>query len=493
MVAAALIDLRAVLAEAHAGGRMRRRGDVMAYGCPYDPWAAQRQVHRSEAQFRVVVSGRGVGKTHGAAFELVRVVLEAPPGSEGAVLAPTYSHAESATAKLREVAESIPGAEWKEQKKRLLLPGKRSIRAFSADRKETVRGPSLVILWADEGAYLAQRAIDAALGALRGGDRRKAESARVRMLVTTTPAGKNWVWSWWEDGRKDPAASGIERFRFRSADSPFMDPAVMARARARMGAEKAAQEYDAEFVDSLILVFPDRSELFVDELPPRKRGACWVGVDLGKRRDWTVLVLMNEWGEARVLGRWRSGDGVADGESFWKVTDQRVVAACREHEASAVVDTGGPGGAPGDVLAERLRAEGVDVVEVRTNQTGTKAQVVEQAAADVEHGKVRVLRDPQGNWQHLDHEMSLFQGLKRVIHGREVNVYEGPQVPGEHDDCVTAFCLANWGRARTDRAPDPLAGDFAGFGGVGPSSAPPPAARNDGGGWGAVDGTGYAL
>lgn len=483
----------AALAAASSSGRTRRRGSIMAYGAAYDPWSAQRQLHRSRAQFRVMVSGRGVGKTHGAAFETLRVVLEAPPGSEGAVLAPTFGHAEAATSKLRQVAEIVPGAEWREQKKRLLLPNGRSVRVYSADRKEAVRGPSLVILWADEGAYLAQRAIDASLGALRGGDRRKAEHVQVRMLVTTTPAGKGWVWAWWEDGRKDPAGTGTERFRFRSADSPFMDPGVMARARARMGAEKAAQEFDAEFVDNLILVFGDRSELFVDSLPARKPGPRWIGVDLGKRRDWTVLVLMDEWGDARVLGRWRMGAGIADGDRFWKVTDERVVAACREHGAAAVIDTGGPGGAPGDVLAERLRAEGIQVVEVRTNQPGTKAQVVEQASADAEFGRVHVLRDEAGLWKHLDYEMGTFQGLKRVIHGREVNVYEGPQVEGEHDDCVVAFCLANWGRSRSDTPPDPLAGDFAGFGSMEATARPAPAPELDGGGWGAVDGTGYSV
>ena len=50
--------------------------------------------------------------------------------------------------------------------------------------------------------------------------------------------------------------------------------------------------------------------------------------------------------------------------------------------------------------------------------------------------------------------MATFQGIKRVHRGREVMVYEGPQVEGEHDDCVISLCLANWGRVRGGSGPE---------------------------------------
>jgi len=453
--------LEAVVQRAATMGRQRRPAAGRLIVTDYDPWLAQRLLHRSRARFRVLVSGRGVGKTHSAAYELLQVMLDSPPGKEGAVLAPTFTHAEAATAKLREIAEPIPGVEWREQKKRLLLPGARSIRVYSADRKETVRGPSLVALWIDEGAYLSSAAVEAALPALRSGDRRKADQLDVRLIVTTTPAGKNWVWQWWEQGRKDPAA-GIDRLRFRSTDSPFADPRIIEQSRTLMSADKFAQEFLAEFVDNLILAFPNRQALFVDEHPPRSQARTWLGVDLGKSRDWTVLVLMNEWGESRVVGRWKAGHG-AERDGFWLQIDERVIGACREHKAMAVVDVGGAGGAPGDVLGEKLNKAGIPVLRVGTNVVGTKARMVEQAAADVEWGRVTVLRDGEGLWKHLDHELANFQGIKRIVHGQEVNIYEGPQIEGEHDDCVIAFCLANWGRTRSEEKPDPCRGDFSGF------------------------------
>lgn len=466
MTLAPLLDRAAA---ARQGG-----ADVQLVGTTYDPSNAQRAFHRSRARVRLMVSGRGVGKSHCAAYELVSLVMDAPAGKEGAVLAPTYNHAEAAEARLREAGDWI-GAEWKAQKKRLMLPGGRSIKVYSADRKDTVRSPSLVALWIDEGAYLSRGAIEAAMPALRSGDRRRPETVRkLWIIITTTPAGKNWVFQWWERAEKDPA---IERFRFSSLDSPFMDPEQIELSRSLMSADKFAQEYLGHFVDNLLLVFPDRDRLFVDPFQFREREKtprAWVGVDLGKTQDWTVLVLMNEWGEAEVLARWQAGSAGTDERRFWAQVDERVIAVCQEHEAQAVVDTGGPGGAPGSVLAERLREAGITVVEVKTNVAGQKAQIVEQAQADVEWQRVKVLKDDQGRWKHLDYEMSKFQGLKRVVKGQEINLYEGPQMPGEHDDCVVSFCLANWGRARDDTPEDPGDGGLAAFrprSGPGPSSS----------------------
>lgn len=402
-----------------------------------------------------MVCGRGVGKTHGCAYELIQLVMASPPGSEGAVLAPTLTHAEAAIAKLRELAEPLgQGVRWITGKRLLLLPGSRSIKVFSADRKEVVRGPSLVALWVDEGAYISAKAIEASLPALR------AVGLATWLLISTTPAGKNWVWEWWRKAGEPGAA--IERFRFKGTDSPFQDPAVIALARSTMSPEKFSQEYEAAFCDSLILVFPDRDGLFAEHHVARqKQSRCWIGVDIGAD-DFTVCTLMNEWGEAEILDRFNEATPGYRPSVYWSQVHDRVVALAKKHRAVVVVDTGGKAGSGGAVLAERLRGESVEVVEVKTSSQGTKAQIVEQAQVDVQYRKITVLRNEFS--PHLDYEMARFQGIKRVVHGREMNSYEGPQVPGEHDDCVISLCLANWGRTRDDTPGDPLEGrDFAGF------------------------------
>ncbi len=459
--------------------RKRATGAALAV-CPYraGSWRAQRILHRSEARWKLLVSGRGVGKSHGCAKETLDVVLDSPPGSEGAVLCPTYTHAEAAIAKLRELAATLPGVNdesWIVSKRRLMLPGGRSIKVFSADRKEVVRGPSIVVLWIDEAALVGHKAIEASLPALRR------PGFAVRLLISTTPAGKNWVWQWW-DKAKSGKLPDLERFRFLGTESPYNDQAVIALYRETASPEKFAQEYLAEFVDNILLAFPDR-DFWVDKLEAREGLPCWLGVDIGQS-DFYVCTLANEFGEVQVVGRWNEDTPGFAPATYFRQSQERVLDLARRYKATVVVDTGGRGGAPGAVLAENLRAAGIQVIEVKTSNQGTKAEIVEQARLDVQAKVLKVLRDGEGWHLVLDYEMSKFCGTKGVLHGRETMSYEGPQIRGEHDDTVISFCLANWGRSRGEKVDDPLRGDFSGFDpdrkDTGESSG------GDVGGWGAV-------
>ena len=78
----------------------------------YAPWRLQRQFHACRAAIRTVVAGRQAGKTHAAAEEVVRLILERP-GTESCLLMPTYKstkaalrHLHRAVAPLRARAEA---------------------------------------------------------------------------------------------------------------------------------------------------------------------------------------------------------------------------------------------------------------------------------------------------------------------------------------------------------------------------------------------------
>tara|TARA_R110002072_G_scaffold275188_1_gene436286 strand:- start:260 stop:784 length:525 start_codon:yes stop_codon:yes gene_type:complete len=129
----------------------------------------------------------------------------------------------------------------------------------------------------------------------------------------------------------------------------------------------------------------------------------------------------------------------------WTETVPRLVAMSRQHDALVVLDHGA-GGGYGGVLIDFFEADGVTVFPVKTAVVGTKAQIVEQCRADVEWERIHVLDNAHS--PQLQHELATFQGIKRVRRGQEVMVYEGPQIEGEHDDCVISLCLANWGRVR---------------------------------------------
>ena len=392
----------------------------------FEPWWGQRLVLRSTAGCRVLVAARQVGKSYLAVHLTLEIAL-AEPGSFSVLLAPTYLIARTAIDTMEATCREIPGCRWREQQKRMVFPNGSIWQVFSADRKETVRGPALTgLLWVDEAAFLSAKAWTAALGTLSA-------AKSPRKLLTTTPMGKNWVFD--EFVSTDPEN---ESFRFRSQDSPHINQAEVARNRAKMSPERAAQEFDAEFVDSLILAFPDLDGLFVGRFPDRRgqaRPRSCLGIDLGKDQDWTVVVHMNEFGEAEVLGRWQ--------HLSWPETETKVLDFLAERAVDlVVVDKAYVGG----YLIDRLRVLGHRVLGIATSAASLKARIVETCRADVQHGRLRVLEGTHTD--QLRHELKRFQGSRSVQNGQVHVRYENPELKGEHDDCVIALCLTNWGRTQ---------------------------------------------
>ena len=151
---------------------------------------------------------------------------------------------------------------------------------------------------------------------------------------------------------------------FRSSQSPHINHEEVARNRAKMTPERAAQEFDAEFVDSLILAFPDTAGLFVSSFPNHRQAPRRaLGIDLGKDQDWTVVVLINELGEAEIVGRWQ--------HVSWPETEERILDLIEHHAVSITcVDQAFVGG----YLVDRLKALGKKVLGVATNSQQLKEQ-----------------------------------------------------------------------------------------------------------------------
>lgn len=428
----------------------RGRTEALAFST-FTPWWAQRLAGRSPARTIVVVAGRQAGKTLWAAFAVLRRAFELP-GSYSAVLAPTYLKAETAILRMRQVAVGLK-VRWKENGKRFVLPNGSVIQVFSADRKDEVRGPTITAsYWIDEAAYVHEEAYES-------GNPAKI-TARPTTIVTTTPVGKNWVHREFTRDDEVPGSttrttSRTARFRFRSEDSPYSDKEEIADQRRRMTPERAAQEFDAQFVDDILLAFPNVSRLFVESLPDRRREEDLrhvLGVDLGKEQDWCVATLMNRYGEARILGRWR--------RVGWPQTQLEIEGMAKAFGAMIVMDLGVSGG-PGGVLKDFLEERGHAVLGVNTAVLGLKAQLVEQARSNVQWEQIKVIDNEFSN--QLRHELKLFQGTRRIVQGKEVMNYEGPQLKDEHDDCVVSLCLANWGRLKGWSGGEPEADDLVAF------------------------------
>ncbi len=407
-------------------------------GRPYQPWFMQRRFLRSAAAIRVVVAGRQAGKTHAAAEEVVRLILERP-GSESCLLMPTYKSTKAALRHLRRAVAPLGGrVRWKEVDKCFTFPNGALLYVRTAEDKEGVptRGLTLDgVLWVDEGGYVPRAAWEAA----------RLTQAAVqdpRVIVTGTPCGRNWLYEEWLAGRPGPKRNALnESFRFRSVDSPYCNAEFVADLKRKLGAKSAMQELNAQFLGEAGAAFKheDIEALFATDRLARRGKQLSLGVDLAKEKDWTVCTLMNELGEAWILGRWQ--------HRTWPETEARITGFAQDCEALVVVDHGhggGYGGCMADYLEKSLGPARVH--RVRTGNIGVKAQICEALVRDVENRRLLVERGEHAD--HLRHELAFFECHREVVAGVERIRYHGPQGDGEddHDDCVISFALANWGR-----------------------------------------------
>lgn len=422
----------------------------------YEPWFAQRQFHRSPKQIRCVVAGRQSGKTHSAAEEVIKIIAERP-GSTSCLLMPTYKSTKGAMKHIERALKPL-GNRVRYYKTDAVYRFANGAELYvrTADDKSGVPTRGLTVdgvLWVDEAAYVPSSAWDAA---------RLTQSAVKDPLVilTSTPCGKNWFYDEWHSGwGRSPIT---ESFRFRTIDSPYHNPSFVEDLKKKLGPKRAMQELNAEFLGDAITAFnvEDIDAIFSD-IPNVRGEQRTLGIDLAKERDWTVITLMNEFGEAWILGRWR--------KVGWPEQEARITELARKHDALCVVDLGHGGGYGGNMYDYLARNLGESrLLGVRTGNLGVKGQVIEALAADVENRRVSVAKSD--NATVLRHEMTYFEAHRNVVAGVERWKYHGPEksVDGGdddddiHDDCVISLSLANWGRIHGWEG-DPTHGDFSGF------------------------------
>jgi len=134
-------------------------------------------------RFRAFVGGVGSGKTYAGVLEILRQ----PPGTRGAVLAPTYRMLMDATLdtlhKIFDQGNLIKS--WSKSEMRMVLQNDIDIIFRSADDPERLRGPNLSWFFLDEAAMMPELVWDIMIGRLRVDPG--------RAWCTTTPKGMNWL------------------------------------------------------------------------------------------------------------------------------------------------------------------------------------------------------------------------------------------------------------------------------------------------------------
>jgi hypothetical protein len=240
-----------------------------------------------------------------------------------------------------------------------------------------------------------------------------------RMLLISTPKGRNWFWREWTRGSND--GQTIASFQAPTSANPMPTiQAAAAAARERVTDRTYRQEWLAEFVEGGGGVFANIRNCVVD---PASTGACVFGIDWGKREDYTVVTVMDAVNKHVLhLARWQGVD--------YRIQVQRIEALTAQYQPGVIV---AERNSMGDPLIEQLFYErGLPVQPfVTTNKSKTAA--IDALALAFEHGKIGI---PDTPW--LLHELEAFEQRSTSLLG--LPTYAAPD--GMHDDGVISLALA---------------------------------------------------
>jgi hypothetical protein len=175
-------------------------------------------------------------------------------------------------------------------------------------------------------------------------------------FIISTPRGRNWFWKLWRRGQR---GGEYESWHYTSFDNPTIDPTEFESARDELPDLIFQQEYLAEFLQSAASWFRVPETSLVPELAT-PRGHVTLGVDLGKKEDFTVLSGCNGRDRAPcVYERWNEISWPVQLDLIGGEID-RLEAEPRVTGLTVAIDSGGLG----DVVYDDLDARGYDVVPI---------------------------------------------------------------------------------------------------------------------------------
>jgi len=366
----------------------------------------------------VLSCGRRWGKTVGGANEFIKKIVQAGDEAVGFCVAPTFWHTQKQWKEFmrycpREIIRDVNRAEHK-----IVLLGNREVWFRSADNPDSLRSEGIDVLWMDEGGQIKE---DAWTLALRPALMDKKGIA----FFTGTPKGKNWYFQLWTRGQ-DKGQADYKSWAFSSTNNPYIDPKEVAEFARDMPELAFKQEIMAEFVDDVGSVFRKVDGCVsggLEEYTYHK--AYYMGVDLAKHVDFTVICILDHDGHLCAFDRFNQID--------WPFQRKRIINLARKYRAEVLIDSSGVG----DPIYDELSRMDVHVSGYKFTNA-SKKELIENLSIRIENREVSYPDIPI-----LINELKLFG---YTVSPSGIISYGAPE--GYHDDCVISLALAAWNVSR---------------------------------------------
>lgn len=396
------------------------------------PHDGQQVVLDSKARFRILNCGRRWGKTI-----LAAKIFVAKSRKQKQMLwwvAPTYKVVKRGYAEvLKQLPDGVlthdpPPDTHFDAGRQVTLRFKNGTRMefYSAERPEGMLGAAVDFAVLDEAAvmrgHIWNQIVSPTLIDHKGG-----------ALMISTPRGRNWFYQVWLKGQ-DPKQTEWASWTFTTQDNPMLPEGEADRMAMDMPRMEADQEIYAKWLSSgsSTFIIDDRAiqrDVVLDNgmfEGVKVAGAVFLGVDLARTNDWTVLYGTVERTRKNCYLERMNAVAWAEQRRRIKRAVGRLMRSGAEH-VTLMVDEGNAG----TVIAEDLMEAGFDVIPI--NFTTHKANMVRLLANDLEKHHAFV----------LDEYIEEFENYTMTMSAAGRMQYSAPE--GQHDDVVAAKMLAHWG------------------------------------------------
>lgn len=386
---------------------------------PHD--GGQAEVMRSQARFRTICAGRRWGKTKLGAHEILKAARDG--GSMNWWVANTYKNVRRG---YREIVRQCPPrllakAPPMDTSQNLALHFKNgaTIEFYSGERPDSMAGEGNDFVLVDEGALIPdivwQQIIRPTLMDKKG-----------HALIISTPRGHNWFWEIWK--RAIEGHGAYQSWRFPQTSNPFIDPEETAEVKETLPELLFRQEIMAEFLAAGASIFGLGIETPGAVLPNivDPRGHVFMGIDLAKQYDYTVLDALRA--EDRKTCYHERFNSLSWPEQRRRI--KNAVAALNSNPDVEIVTVALDSTGIGDVIHDDLAEDGLDVVPIKfTNQW--KEEAVKLLASSLEQRKAHIIEEQRQEFESYEYSVT------------PAGKYKFEAATG-HDDEVSAGLLKQW-------------------------------------------------
>lgn len=386
-----------------------------------------------DARISVIEAGTKSGKTVGCMAWIMEQAWMGKRGQNFWWVAPYYAQAAIA---YRRMKDGLPPQVFKhnDNDMTLTLTNGAVVWFKSGDKPDTLYGEDVYAAVVDEASRLRKEswwAVRSTLTATRGPMRIIGNvKGKLNWAYKLAKRAKDWVERWVAGGKKGPKLYAYHRITcWDAVEAGVLDIQEIEDARDDLPPEVFEELYEAQATETGSNPFGNEA---IDDCTlqfiPTGVPLVW-GWDLARKRDWTVGVGLDEYGQVVAQERFRTS---------WPGTIERIIA--NTGNTPALIDSTGVG----DAILGQLQRDGGTNYEGFVFSSKSKQQLMEGLSVAIQNAEVTfsdgVLVD----------ELKSFE----YEHTRTGVVYSAPE--GMHDDCVCALALARQIRVTTEVSPADL-------------------------------------